>query len=122
MKNIDNNRPMFPISIVADLLQVHQRTLRIYNDEGILVPQRSMKNRRLYSMQDIETGRFIQFLSREVGINLAGIKIIFKLMERGKISISGIEETVKALGITETMLEENKIKLGKRGRKKNENK
>jgi len=74
---LDPEKPMFPISVVADILQVHQRTLRIYDDENILVPSRSPKNRRLYSFNDIERGKFVQYLTRELGINLAGIKIIF---------------------------------------------
>jgi MerR family transcriptional regulator/heat shock protein HspR len=71
---LDPEKPMFPISVVADILKVHQRTLRIYDDEQLLVPSRSAKNRRLYSLNDIERGKFIQYLTRELGINLAGIK------------------------------------------------
>ena len=79
---------MFPISVVADILKVHQRTLRIYDDETILVPNRSPKNRRLYSFNDIERGKFIQFMTRELGINLAGIKIIIRLLKQQKVSPS----------------------------------
>ncbi len=87
-KGFDQDKPMFPISVVADLLKVHQRTLRIYDDETILVPLRSPKNRRLYSFNDIERGKFIQFLTRELGINLAGIKIIIHLLKQQKIDPS----------------------------------
>lgn len=84
-KGFDPDKPMFPISVVADILKVHQRTLRIYDDETILVPSRSPKNRRLYSFNDIERGKFIQYLTRELGINLAGIKIIIHLLKQQKI-------------------------------------
>src|SRR3989339_2035207 len=83
-KGFDSDKPMFPISVIADLLQVHQRTLRIYNEEKILVPERSPKNRRLYSFNDIEKGKFIQYMSRELGINIIGIKIIFHLLSQLK--------------------------------------
>lgn len=83
---LDPEKPMFPISVVADILKVHQRTLRIYDEENILVPSRSSKNRRVYSFNDIEKGKFIQFMTRELGINIAGIKIIIHLLKQQKVS------------------------------------
>ena len=62
---ITPNAPIFSISIISEILHVHQRTLRIYDEEGLLVPQRTEKNRRLYSMEDVERGKFIQYLTRE---------------------------------------------------------
>jgi len=120
-KLIDQSKPMFPISIVANILSVHQRTLRIYDDENILRPDRSEKNRRLYSYHDIERGKFIQYLTRELGINLAGVKIIFKLLDDFRITpneyLGLISEIAEKVGITEEMQAENKIKLSNRGRK-----
>ena len=119
---IDNDKPMFPISVVADILKVHQRTLRIYDDEKILVPGRSAKNRRLYSINDIQRGIFIQFMTKGLGINLAGIKIIFHLLEHMNVTADMYLETMKriaaALNITPEMQEESKEKLSRRGRKK----
>jgi len=86
LQSFDQNKPMFPISVIADILKVHQRTLRIYDEEEILVPSRSPKNRRLYSFSDIERGKFIQYLTRELGINLAGIKVIIHLLQQQKIN------------------------------------
>ena len=101
---LDPEKPMFPISVVADILKVHQRTLRIYDDENLLVPSRSPKNRRLYSFNDIERGKFIQYLTRELGINLAGIKIIFHLLAQQKIEpdkhLDHISEIAKDLNIS----------------------
>lgn len=120
---LDPEKPMFPISVVADILKVHQRTLRIYDDENILVPSRSPKNRRLYSFNDIERGKFVQYLTRELGINLVGIKIIFHLLSQQKISpskyIDHIGEVAKQLNISPELQEENRIKLSRRGRKSN---
>ncbi|OGI02839.1 MAG: hypothetical protein A2104_01560 [Candidatus Melainabacteria bacterium GWF2_32_7] len=83
---INTEKPMFPISVIADILNVHPRTLRIYDEEKILSPKRTPKNRRLYSLNDIEKGKFIQFLTKNNGVNLAGIKIIIKLLKKLKVS------------------------------------
>lgn len=120
-ENLQPDKPMFPISAVADLLEVHQRTLRIYNEEGILIPARSPKNRRLYSINDIEQGKFIQYLSREIGINIIGIKIILELLRDKKINPANYKESINAiakrLNITEEIQQQNKEKLSRRGRR-----
>ncbi len=119
---LDSEKPMFPISVIADILKVHQRTLRIYDEEGLLSPSRSPKNRRLYSMKDIEMGKFIQYLTKEMGINLAGIKIIFNLLDKQNVKlqeyIAYIAKIAKELNITPEMQQQNREKLSKRGRKK----
>ncbi len=120
-KGFDSDKPMFPISVIADLLQVHQRTLRIYNEEKILIPERSPKNRRLYSFNDIEKGKFIQYLSRDLGINIIGIKIIFELLKQQEVKLenckSHIDEIAQELNITREIQQQNKEKLSRRGRK-----
>lgn len=120
----DPEKPMFTINVVADLLEVHPRTLRIYDEGGLLVPHRTPKNRRIYSFNNIEQGRFIQFMTRELGINIAGVKIIFELKKHinkssGDSYRSVIERIVKDLNITPEQQEENKKKFGKKGRKPN---
>lgn len=118
---ISPDKPVFSISIVAELLQVHQRTLRIYNEEDILVPARSPKNRRLYSLNDIEKGKFVQYLSRELGINIVGIKMILELLQELKINPveykTHVDKIAERLNITEEMQQLNREKLSKRGRK-----
>ncbi len=118
---LNPEKPMFPISVVADILKVHQRTLRIYDDESILIPSRSPKNRRLYSFNDIERGKFIQYLTRELGINLAGIKIIVHLLKQQNIPMNKylehISKVANELNISPETQEENRIKLSRRGRK-----
>ena len=115
------NKPLLPISVVADVLKVHQRTLRIYDEEDILVPKRSPKNRRLYSQADIETGKFVQYLTKEMAINLAGIKIITKLLAKLGVEpsqrISFVHSIAEELGINADKQAENKARLSKRGRK-----
>ena len=79
-EELSQDKPMFPISIVAELLKIHQRTLRIYDEMDLLSPSRSPKNRRLYSLSNIERGKFIQYLTKDLGINLSGVKIIVHLL------------------------------------------
>lgn len=126
VSGIDAEKPMFPISVLADILQVHQRTLRIYDEANILVPSRSPKNRRLYSLNDIEKSKFIQYLTRELGINLAGIKIVFHLLQELKISpeeyINYISKVAENINISPEEQEQNKIRLSRRGRKSNKEK
>ena len=61
---VDTKLPILPISAMATALNVHQRTLRIYDGEGILIPQRTEKNRRNYSLDDLEKAKLILFLTR----------------------------------------------------------
>jgi len=78
----DPGRPCFVISVAASLVQVHPRTLRIYEDEGLLAPARTPTNIRLYSENDIRRILWIRRLTQERGVNLAGVKLLFELEER----------------------------------------
>jgi MerR family transcriptional regulator/heat shock protein HspR len=82
----DLARPRYFISIAAELASVHPRTLRIYEEEGLLCPQRR-NNLRLYSEADIQRVRIIRFLTRRQGVNLAGVKVILQLEALGKIRV-----------------------------------
>jgi MerR family transcriptional regulator/heat shock protein HspR len=82
----DRKRPRYIISIAAELAAVHPRTLRIYDEEGLVCPQRR-NNLRLYSEADIERVRIIRFLTRRQGVNLAGVKVILQLESTGKIRV-----------------------------------
>ena len=82
----DPKRPRYFISIAAELAAVHPRTLRIYDEEGLVCPQRR-NNLRLYSEADIERVRIIRFLTRRQGVNLAGVKVILQLEALGKIRV-----------------------------------
>ena len=78
----DPTRPVYVISVAATLVSVHPRTLRIYEDEGLLCPARTPTNIRLYSENDIRRILWMRHLTRDRGVNLAGIRILFELEER----------------------------------------
>ena len=78
----DPSRPCFVISVAAGLVQAHPRTLRIYEDEGLLAPARTPTNIRLYSENDIRRILWIRRLTQERGVNLAGVRLLFELEER----------------------------------------
>jgi MerR family transcriptional regulator, heat shock protein HspR len=82
----DLHRPRYIISIAAELAACHPRTLRIYEEEGLLRPQRR-NNLRLYSEADIQRVRVIRFLTRRQGVNLAGVRVILQLEAIGKIRV-----------------------------------
>jgi MerR family transcriptional regulator/heat shock protein HspR len=75
-------RPVFMIGIASELIGVHPQTLRMYEQKGLLRPRKSIKNTRLYSQEDVELGRYIQRLTQEMGMNLAGVKRILDLERR----------------------------------------
>jgi MerR family transcriptional regulator/heat shock protein HspR len=72
-------RPVFMIGIASELIGVHPQTLRMYEQKGLLRPRKSIKNTRLYSQEDVELGRYIQKLTQEMGMNLAGVKKVLDL-------------------------------------------
>jgi MerR family transcriptional regulator, heat shock protein HspR len=73
--------PVYVISIAADLLGCHPRTLRIYEEHGLLSPSRRHRI-RLYSERDIERGRLIRYLIETRGLNLAGVQLVLEIQER----------------------------------------
>ena len=75
-------RPVFMIGIASELIGVHPQTLRMYEQKGLLRPRKSIKNTRLYSQEDIELGRYIQKLTQDMGMNLAGVKKVLDLERR----------------------------------------
>lgn len=120
-KIMDTSIAILPISSIASALNVHQRTLRIYDNEGILSPKRTDKNRRNYSLDDLEKAKLILFLTRNLALNLAGVKIIFAMLEKNKVKpadyLSYIEKIAKEAGIDTKKQENNIEKTSKRGRK-----
>ena len=76
------NREYFTISVVSSMFNIHPQTLRLYEREGLLQPDRSAGNTRLYSRQDIEHLGTILNLTREMGVNLAGVSIIMELLKK----------------------------------------
>lgn len=78
---VDETRGVFMISIAADLAGMHPQTLRVYEARGLITPQRSPKNTRLYSQADVERLQRIQQLTSEQGLNLAGVVAMLEMEE-----------------------------------------
>jgi MerR family transcriptional regulator/heat shock protein HspR len=76
-----NNKPLFTLSIAAEIIGVHQRTLMLYENEDLVIPHRTKTNRRRYSPVDIDKLRFVQYLTRKEGLNLAGVRTMFKILD-----------------------------------------
>ena len=72
-------RGVYMISVAAELAGMHPQTLRIYETRGLITPQRSPKNTRLYSDEDVQRLRRIQELTTHLGMNLAGVEKVFEL-------------------------------------------
>ncbi len=72
----------YTISAVAELFEIHPQTLRLYEREGLLKPSRSEGNTRLYEDSDIERLEIILSLTRDLGVNLAGVEIILNMREK----------------------------------------
>lgn len=77
-----NKRARYLISVVADMFDVHPQTLRTYEREGLLRPARSQGNTRLYSDEDVARIELILRLTKELGVNLAGVEVILNMRER----------------------------------------
>lgn len=74
----------FSISAVAKMFSVHQQTIRLYEKQGLISPKRSEGNTRLFSENDIDRLEEVIYLTHELGINLAGVEMIFKLKKQMK--------------------------------------
>lgn len=76
--------PVYLISAVAQILNIHPQTLRQYEREGLIKPSRTNGKIRLYSQQDIDHIKYVLTLTKELGVNLAGVDIILQLNSRIK--------------------------------------
>ena len=96
MRKRDEEQPLYLISIVSEMLNVHPQTLRLYEREGFIRPKRT-KKQRLYSEKDVEQLNFILQLTRELGVNRAGVDIILRLRRRMEILQHEMEEMMDHL-------------------------
>ena len=78
-ERLDQTRGVFMISVAAELAEMHPQTLRMYEARGLIAPQRSPKNTRLYSQRDVDQLRRIQQMTTEEGLNLAGVETVLAL-------------------------------------------
>lgn len=79
---IDQDKPLYVISVAAELVDMHPQTLRLYERKGLIEPSRSAGKTRLYSQRNIEQLREIRRLTQELGVNLAGVEEIIRLRKR----------------------------------------
>ena len=77
-----DDRPRYMISVAAELVVMHPQTLRQYEEKGLVRPQRTAGNTRLYSEADLERLRLIQRLTGQLGLNLAGVEAVLDLEEQ----------------------------------------
>ncbi|HYP14735.1 MAG TPA: helix-turn-helix transcriptional regulator [Bryobacteraceae bacterium] len=91
------SKAAYMISAVAEQYQIHPQTLRLYEREGLLRPSRSEGNTRLYTDEDLERLEVILKLTRELGVNLAGVEIILNMREKMEEMQRQIEEFVSQL-------------------------
>lgn len=92
------DEPVYLISVVAKVLNIHPQTLRQYEREGLISPSRTQGKTRLYSQKDIDRIKMILRLTRELGVNLAGVDIILRLkeqMEEMEKELEHLKEIIK---------------------------
>ena len=77
-----SGKASFMISVVAERYAIHQQTILLYEREGLLKPSRTEGNTRLYSQEDLERLETILSLTRDLGVNLAGVEIILNMREK----------------------------------------
>jgi MerR family transcriptional regulator/heat shock protein HspR len=91
------SKAAYMISAVAERYEIHPQTLRLYEREGLLAPSRSDGNTRLYTDEDLERLEVILKLTRELGVNLAGVEIILNMREKMEAMQRQIEGFVERL-------------------------
>ena len=94
-----DDRPRYMISVAAELVGMHPQTLRIYESKGLVTPQRTAGNTRLYSEADLERLRLISRLTTELGLNLAGVEHVLRLQDelnRARARMERLERELRA--------------------------
>ncbi|MDR2100605.1 MAG: helix-turn-helix transcriptional regulator [Campylobacteraceae bacterium] len=91
----DYKEPVYLISVVAKVLEIHPQTLRQYEREGLIIPSRTDGKMRLYSQMDIDRIKLILRLTRELGVNLAGVDVVLQLKEK----MDELENTIDELRV-----------------------
>ena len=112
MKNYEE--PLFLISVVAKILSIHPQTLRQYEREGLVEPSRTDGRMRLYSQKDVDRVKMILRLTRDLGVNLAGVDVILQLKEKMDEFESTIEELRARLDASQSDAHSSKKSLVKR--------
>jgi MerR family transcriptional regulator/heat shock protein HspR len=92
-----SDRPIYMISVAAELVGMHPQTLRMYETKGLVRPQRTPGGTRLYSDADIVRLRVIQRLTSEVGLNLAGVELVLRLEDELRKAHAQVERLQREL-------------------------
>ena len=93
------DRPIYMISVAAELVGMHPQTLRMYETKGLVRPQRTPGGTRLYSEADVERLRIIQRLTSELGLNLAGVELVLRLedeLRRAHLQIERLQQQLRS--------------------------
>ncbi len=93
----DKDKPLYVISVAAELVDMHPQTLRLYERKGLIEPSRSAGKTRLYSQRNIEQLREIRRLTQELGVNLAGVEEIIRLRMKLDVLQSRMEGRIDTL-------------------------
>lgn len=93
----DKDKPLYVISVAAELVDMHPQTLRLYERKGLIEPSRSAGKTRLYSQRNVEQLREIRRLTQELGINLAGVEEIIRLRQKLDLLQDRMEERIHGL-------------------------
>ena len=94
---LDKDKPLYVISVAAELVDMHPQTLRLYERKGLIEPSRSAGKTRLYSQRNIEQLREIRRLTQELGVNLAGVEEIIRLRQKLDVLQQRIEDRIGSL-------------------------
>jgi MerR family transcriptional regulator, heat shock protein HspR len=92
-----DDRPIYMISVAADLVGMHPQTLRMYEQKGLIRPKRTPGGTRLYSEADVERLRIVQRLTNEVGLNLAGVELVLRMEDELRKAHAQIERLERQL-------------------------
>jgi MerR family transcriptional regulator/heat shock protein HspR len=92
-----STRPIYMISVAAELVGMHPQTLRMYETKGLVRPQRTPGGTRLYSEADVDRLRIVQRLTTELGLNLAGVELVLRLEDELRKAHAQIERLQREL-------------------------
>ena len=92
-----SERPIYMISVAADLVGMHPQTLRMYETKGLVRPHRTPGGTRLYSEADVERLRIVQRLTSELGLNLAGVELVLRLEDELRKAHAQVERLQRQL-------------------------
>ena len=93
-----SDRPIYMISVAAELVGMHPQTLRMYEQKGLVRPKRTPGGTRLYSEADVERLRIVQRLTTELGLNLAGVELVLRMedeLRRANAQIDRLERQIR---------------------------